>query len=409
MKGNDMSDSRNDHDNGPTMPGRRSVLKAGVVLAAAPLVGGVASRAEAAAKPPVANGPFTARAYGNTSATGHLGPLQIKRRAIGPNDVLLDVLYCGICHSDIHQARNEWSSLPTVYPCVPGHEIIGRVQAVGSAVTKFKVGDIGGVGCMVDSCGTCENCLADREQNCLMGATFTYNSSDRATGENTLGGYSEKMVVSERFVIRIPPGADLAATAPLLCAGITTFSPMQHWKLSSRQRVGVIGLGGLGHMAVKLAAARKAKVTVFTTSPGKVADARRLGAQEAVLWSDTAAMKRLANRFDLLISTVPQSYPMQPFMDLLALDGTLVNVGALNQLQGGLIGMSMAFGRKSLAGSVIGGIAETQEVIDYCAARGIKADVELIRPEQINQAYDRVVSKDARYRFVIDLTTGKKA
>ncbi len=404
-----MSDSRNDHDNGPTMPGRRSVLKAGVVLAAAPLVGGVASRAEAAAKPPVANGPFTARAYGNTSATGPLGPLQIKRRAIGPNDVLLDVLYCGICHSDIHQARNEWSSLPTVYPCVPGHEIIGRVQAVGSAVTKFKVGDVGGVGCMVDSCGTCENCLADREQNCLKGATFTYNSPGRATGENTLGGYSEKMVVSERFVIRIPPGADLAATAPLLCAGITTFSPMQHWKLSSRQRVGVIGLGGLGHMAVKLAAARKAEVTVFTTSPGKIADARRLGAQEAVLWTDTAGMKRLANRFDLLISTVPESYPMQPFMDLLALDGTLVNVGALNQLEGGLIGMSMAFGRKSLAGSVIGGIAETQEVIDYCAARGIKADVELIRPEQINQAYDRVVGKDVRYRFVIDLTTGKKA
>ncbi|ACG74566.1 Alcohol dehydrogenase GroES domain protein [Anaeromyxobacter sp. K] len=335
--------------------------------------------------------------------------MQIKRRAVGPNDVLLDVLYCGICHSDIHQARNEWSSFPTVYPCVPGHEIIGRVQAVGNAVTKFKVGDIGGVGCMVDSCGTCENCLADREQNCLKGATFTYNAPDRATGENTLGGYSEKMVVSERFVIRIPPGADLAATAPLLCAGITTFSPMQHWKLSSRQRVGVIGLGGLGHMAVKLAAARKAEVTVLTTSPGKIADARRLGAQEAVLWSDAAGMKRLANRFDLLISTVPESYPMQPFMDLLALDGTLVNVGALNQLQGGLIGMSMAFGRKSLAGSVIGGIAETQQVVDYCAARGIKADIELIRPEQINQACDRVVSKDARYRFVIDLTTGKKA
>lgn len=241
------------------MPGRRDLLKAGVVLAAAPLVGGVASRAKAAAKP-AANGPFTARAYGNTSATGPLAPLQIKRRAVGPNDVLLDVLYCGICHSDIHQARNEWSNLPTVYPCVPGHEIIGRVQAVGSAVTKFKVGDIGGVGCMVDSCGTCENCLSDREQNCLKGATFTYNSPDRATGENTLGGYSEKMVVAERFVIRIPPGADLAATAPLLSAGITTFSPMQHWRLSSRQRVGVIGLGGLGHMAVKLAAARKAEV-----------------------------------------------------------------------------------------------------------------------------------------------------
>ena len=360
-----MSGSSSDHDHGPTMPGRRNVLKAGVMLATAPLVGGLASRVEAAATP-VGNGPFTARAYGNTSATGPLGPVQIKRRAVGPNDVLLDVLYCGICHSDIHQARNEWSSIPTVYPCVPGHEIIGRVQEVGSAVTRFKRGDIGGVGCMVDSCGTCENCLADREQNCLKGATFTYNSSDRASGANTLGGYSEKMVVSERFVIRIPPGADLAATAPLLCAGITTFSPMQHWKLSSRQRACVIGLGGLGHIAVKLAAARKAEVTVFTTSPGKLADARRMGAHEAVLWSDTEAMKRLANRFDLLISTVPQAYPMQPFMDLLALDGTLVNVGA-------------------------------------------RAEVELIRPEQINQAYDRVVSKDVRYRFVIDLNAGKKA
>ena len=403
-----MSDSRSDHDHGPTMRGRRNVLKAGVMLATAPLEEGFASRAEAAATP-VGDRPFTARAYGNTNATGPLGPLQIKRRAVGPNDVLLDVLYCGICHSDIHQARNEWSSTPTIYPCVPGHEIIGRVQSVGSAVTRFKAGDIGGVGCMVDSCGTCENCLADREQNCLKGATFTYNSRDPASGENTLGGYSGKMVVSERFVIRIPPGADLAAIAPLLCAGITTFSPMQHWKLSSRQRVGVIGLGGLGHMAVKLAVARKAEVTVFTTSPGKLADARRMGAHEAVLWSDTDAMRRLANRFDLLISTVPQAYPMQPFMDVLAFDGTLVNVGALNQLQGGLIGMSMGFGRKSLAGSMIGGIAETQEVIDYCAARNIKADVELIRPEQINQAYERVVSKDARYRFVIDLSAGKKA
>ena len=404
-----MSDSRTDHAHGPTMLSRRHVLKAGAVLAAAPLVGGIAGRAEAATKAPVASGAFNARAYGNASATGRLEPLQIKRRAVRPNDVLLDVLYCGICHSDIHQTRNEWSTLPTVYPCVPGHEIIGKVAAVGSAVTKFKVGDIGGVGCMVDSCGTCENCRADREQNCLNGASFTYNSRDRATGENTLGGYSERMVVSERFVIRVPPGADLAATAPLLCAGITTFSPMQHWKLSSRQRVGVIGLGGLGHMAVKLAAARKAEVTVFTTSPGKIADAQRLGAREAVLWSDTAAMKRLANRFDLLISTVPQAFPMQPFMDVLALDGTLVNVGALNQLEGGLVGMSMAFGRKSLAGSVIGGIAETQEVIDYCAARSIKADVELIRPEQLNQAYDRVVARDVRYRFVIDLTTGKNA
>jgi uncharacterized zinc-type alcohol dehydrogenase-like protein len=214
------------------------------------------------------------------------------------------------------------------------------------------------------------------------------------------------VVVTERFVIRIPPGADLAATAPLLCAGITTFSPMQHWKLTAGQRVGIVGLGGLGHMATKLAAARKADVTVFTTSPGKVADAPRLGAREAVLWSDTEAMKRLAGRFDLLISTVPETYPMQPFMDLLKLDGTLINVGALNQLEG-LNGMALAFGRKSLAGSLIGGIAETQEVIDYCAARKIKADIELIRPDQINQAFRRVKNKDVRYRFVIDMATLK--
>lgn len=384
----------------PADPSRRSFLVAGATLAAAPLVAGAAP----AAKAPPEAGPFTTRAYGVESASGPVSPLQVRCRALGPHDVALEVLYCGICHSDIHQARNEWPASPTLYPCVPGHEIVGRVAAVGAAVTRFKVGDVGGVGCMVDSCGTCESCLADREQNCLSGTSFTYNSRDRATGENTLGGYSEKMVVSERFVIRIPPGADLAATAPLLCAGITTFSPMQHWKLSPRQRVGVIGLGGLGHLAVKLAAARKAEVTVFTSSPGKLADARRLGAKEAVLSSDAAAMKRLANRFDLLIATVPQAFPMQPFMDVLALDGTLVNVGALNALEGGLVGMAMAFGRKSLAGSMIGGIAETQEVVDYCTARGIKADVEVIRPEQIARAFDRVVSKDVRYRFVVDMT-----
>jgi uncharacterized zinc-type alcohol dehydrogenase-like protein len=256
---------------------------------------------------------------------------------------------------------------------------------------------------MVNSCGTCENCLSDREQNCLNGTTFTYNSPDPVLGGFTFGGYSDKIVVPEHFVIRIPPGADLAATAPLLCAGITTFSPLQHWKLSAGQRVGVSGLGGLGHIAVKLAVARKADVTVFTTSPGKIADAKRMGAREAVLWSDTAAFKRLANQFDLLISTVPKAYPMQPFMDLLKLDATLVNVGALDQLQG-LNGMGLAFGRKSLAGSMIGGIAETQEVIDYCTARNIKADIELIRPEDINRAYERVVNKDVRYRFVIDMS-----
>jgi uncharacterized zinc-type alcohol dehydrogenase-like protein len=306
--------------------GRREVLKAGAALAAAPLLGISATSVQAAAAS-IGGGPFSVRAYGATSATSPLGPLQIQRRALGPHDVLLDVLYCGICHSGIHQVRDEWSSWnPTPYPCVPGHEIVGRVQAVGRAVTKFRVGDVGGVGCMVDSCGTCENCLADREQNCIKGATFTYNAPDPAGG-HTLGGYSDKQVVPERFVIRIPPGVDLAGTAPLLCAGITTFSPMQHWKLGAGQRVGVIGLGGLGHVAVKLAAARRANVTVFTTSPAKVSDAERLGAREAILWSDDAAMKRLANQLDLLISTVPRAYPMQPFLNVLKLDGTLVNVG----------------------------------------------------------------------------------
>ena len=396
-------------EHGPAVLDRRKFLVAGMGLAAAPLLTRVAAAASAAETDvPVGKNPFSVRAWGASSATSPLGAMEIERRAVGPNDVLLDVLYCGICHSDIHTVRDEWRvTLPTVYPSVPGHEIIGRVQAVGSAVTKFNVGDIGGVGCMVNSCRTCENCLADREQNCLSGATFTYNSPDAVLEGHTFGGYSDKMVVAEHFVIRIPPGADLPAMAPLLCAGITTFSPMQHWKLTPGQHVGVIGLGGLGHVAVKLAVARKADVTVFTTSPGKIADAKRLGAREAVLWSDTEAMKRLANQFDLMISTVPKAFPMQPFMDLLKLDATLVNLGAMEPLEGGINGMMLAFGRKSLAGSVIGGIAGTQEVIDYCAARNIKADIELIGPNQINQAYDRVVNKDVRYRFVIDFASSK--
>jgi uncharacterized zinc-type alcohol dehydrogenase-like protein len=395
---------RDDHDEPRDQPmtGRRAVLKAGIALAGAPLLAGIAQGAE---PEPAQARSSSVRAYGVTSAVDTVGPLRIERRAVGPRDVLLDVLYCGVCHSDLHIARSDWR--PAHYPCVPGHEIVGRVAAVGAQVTKFRVGDIGGVGCMVESCGTCENCRTDREQNCLEGTTFTYDSNDRVSGGTTYGGYSEKIVVSERFVIRIPPGADLASTAPLLCAGITTFSPIQHWKLAPGQRLGVVGLGGLGHVAVKLGVARKADVTVFTTSPGKVADAQRLGAREAVLWSDAAAMKRLAGHFDLLISTVPQSYPMQPFMDLLKLDATLVNVGALGQLQG-LSGMAQGFGRKSLAGSMIGGVAETQQVVDYCAARNIKAEVELIRPDQIARAWERVVAKDVRYRFVIDLAAGRK-
>lgn len=387
--------------------GRRDILKAGAALLAAPLMAGLGTDAQAAATQAPGPGPYPAHAWGTPSATAPLAPMAIQRRALGPHDVLIDVLYCGICHSDIHQARNEWPATnPTLYPCVPGHEIVGRVIAVGSRVTKFKVGDAAGVGCMVDANLTCENCLNDREQNCLGGTTFTYNSPDKLSGGHTFGGYSDKIVVKEHFGIRVPPGAGLAAMAPLLCAGITTFSPLNHWKIGLGQRVGVIGLGGLGHMAVKLAAARKAEVVVFTTSPGKVADAKRLGAREAVLWSDAQGMRRLTGTLDILISTVPETYPMQPFMDVLKLDGTLVNVGALNQLEG-LNGMALAFGRKSLAGSMIGGIAETQAVIDYCAARGIKADIELIRPDQINQAFDRVKKKDVRYRFVIDFTGAK--
>jgi uncharacterized zinc-type alcohol dehydrogenase-like protein len=394
----------NDSERDPIPMGRRDLIKAGLV--AAPLLLGAVPRVRAdETKQAVGAGPYPARAYGTAKPDAPLGPINIERRALHPNDVLLEVLYCGICHSDIHQARDEWKSWgPTAYPCVPGHEIIGRVAAVGNKVTKFKIGDIGGVGCMVNSCRTCDNCVADREQNCSNRPTFTYNSPDPdKKGERTNGGYSDKLVVTEHFVIRIPPGMDLAATAPLLCAGVTTFSPMQHWKLAAKQRVGVIGLGGLGHMAVKLAVARKADVTVFTTSPGKIDDAKKMGAKEAVLWSDAEALKRLANSFDLLISTVPQAYSMQPFVNVLKMDATLVNVGAMEAIQG-LIGIDLVHGRKSIAGSLIGGIAETQDVIDYCAARNIKADVELVSPTEINKAFDRVVNKDVRYRFVIDMT-----
>lgn len=376
---------------------RRTLLKTGAGVVAASLL----SSNDAVAEVPIGDGPYETRAYGASSATSPLKEIAIERRALGANDVLLDILYCGVCHSDIHTVRGEWG--PAHYPCVPGHEVIGRVRAVGAKVTKFKVGDMGGVGCMVNSCRTCAHCEEDLEQYCEKGATFTYDTPDAsARCGYTQGGYSNKIVVTEHFVIRIPPGANLAATAPLLCAGITTFSPMQHWKLRQGQRVGIIGLGGLGHIAVKLAVAHKADVTVFTTSPNKIADAKRLGASEAIVSSDANALKPLANRFDLIISTVPETYDVGPFIELLQLDGTLVNVGAMAPLQD-IHGLKLALGRRSLAGSIIGGIAETQAVINFCTARGITADVEMIRPSQINTAYDRVVNKDVRYRFVIDM------
>ncbi len=391
---------------GPATIGRRKIMLAGASLAAAPLFAGAGSAAAATAEPPPLKGPFAVRAYATKGAKSGFAPMQIQRRAVGPKDVLIDIEYAGVCHSDIHTARSEWSETP--YPCVPGHEIVGKVAAIGNQVTKFKVGDYAGVGCMVDSCGECENCLADREQNCQKGTTFTYASPDKVMGGMTYGGYCERIVVKEHFAIRMPAGANLAAMTPLLCAGVTTFSPMQHWQLKPGQRVGVIGMGGLGHVAVKLGVARRAQVTVFTTTSNKLEDAKRMGAHEALLWSDKAAFARLANHFDLIISTVPESYPMQQFVDLLKLDATFVNVGALGKLED-LDGMLMAFGRKSFAGSLIGGIAETQEVIDYCAARNITADIEMIMPEQIDMAYARVIDKDVRYRFVIDFTSARKA
>lgn len=383
-------------------PGRRALLAGSVASLGGLTVAGLAQAQETAATGAVVEtGATRVTAWAASAVGGPFGAIEIPRRAMGARDVVLEVLYSGICHSDIHAVNADWGQ-PNL-PIVPGHEIIGRIVAVGDAVTKFRVGDIGGVGCMVESCGECANCAADREQNCLNGTTFTYDSPSKIEGGAlTHGGYSQRMVVTEHFVIRIPPGMDLAAAAPLLCAGVTTFSPLRHWNVQPGWRVGVIGVGGLGHMAIKLAVAHRAEVTAFTTSPGKLEAIADLGATEAVLWDNAGRVGELAGQFDLLISTVPVSYAMDPFMALLKLDGTLVNVGALGQLEG-LNGMAQGFGRKSLAGSMIGGIAETQAMIDYCAARGIAADVELITPDQIIEAYARVQDKDVRYRFVIDV------
>lgn len=350
--------------------------------------------------------PFNAAELDAVTAYGMKGPsspfekITIKRRKPLEDDVVIDIYYASICHSDIHTARGDWG--PANYPIVPGHEMVGRVVSVGSKVTKFKVGDLAGVGCMVNSCMQCESCLNDREQNCLKGTTFTYDSDDNISGGVTYGGYSQKIVVPQHFAIKIPQGVDLAATAPLLCAGITTFSPMQHWDVQENQTVGVIGMGGLGHMAVKLAVARGAQVVVFTTTPEKIADAKNFGAMDAVLWNDENGMEKYTGKMDWMISTVPETYDVSPFINLLKLDKTLVNVGVLGALDG-INGGALIFGRKNIAGSLIGGIAETQEVVDYCAARNIKSEIEMITPDQITNAYDRVVNKDVRYRFVIDM------
>ncbi|ARE41213.1 Alcohol dehydrogenase [Rhodovulum sp. P5] len=380
---------------------RRRFLRSGAALAAAPLAGAALAgeaRAQSEADPKAQS---QVQAWAAFDASGDFTPHTITRRAAGPKDVVIEIMYSSICHSDIHTVHGDWGA--PVYPCVPGHEMVGRVVGVGAEVIKFREGDYAGVGCMVDSCGECANCRADREQNCLNGTTFTYGSEDKISGGVTYGGYSKKIVVKEDFALRIPPGVDLPGFAPLLCAGITTFSPINHWDLQPGERFGVIGMGGLGHMAVKLAAAKGAEVVVFTTTEDKIADAKRFGAAEAYLWSDEAAMARNMGSFDLMLSTVPVAYPMQQFLNLLKLDKTLVNVGALFPVEGAQ-GMLMGFGRQSLAGSMIGGIAETQAVIDFAAHHGIGAEYEMITPDQITDAYPKVVKKQARYRYVIDMT-----
>lgn len=345
--------------------------------------------------------------YAAQNAASALAPFTFERREPGPHDVQIEILYCGICHSDLHQARNDWSN--SLYPMVPGHEIVGRVAKVGPQVTKLKVGDHAGVGCMVDSCRHCSACEDGLEQYCEEGATWTYNGKERTGDRLTFGGYSERIVVDERFVIRVPDGLDLKAVAPLFCAGITTYSPLRHWGVGEGQKIGVIGLGGLGHMGVKFAKAFGAKVVMITTSPGKAADALRLGADEVLLSTDRAAMAKQAGSFHFLLDTVPNGHDLNPYAALLKRDGTLVLVGVLTALEPALRGISLIGGRRRVAGSAIGGIAETQEMIDFCAVHGIVSDVEMVPIQAVNEAYERMLKNDVKYRFVIDMASLKQA
>jgi uncharacterized zinc-type alcohol dehydrogenase-like protein len=343
----------------------------------------------------------TTKAYAAAEATSPLALTTIPRRTPTARDIQLEILYCGVCHSDLHFARNEWAF--TEYPAVPGHEIIGRVTAVGAEVTKFKVGDVAGVGCLVDADMSCPMCRKGLEQYSPT-AVMTYGSHDPHLDLPTYGGYSESIVVDEHFVLRIPENLDLAAVAPLLCAGITTYSPLRHWKVGPGQKVGVVGLGGLGHMAVKFARAFGAHVVVFTTSPSKVDDALRLGAHEVVLSKDEEAMAARAGTFDFIIDTVSADHDLNAFLALLKIDGNLTLVGAPEKPLP-VASFNLIFGRRSLSGSLIGGLPETQEMLDFCGEHGITADIEMIRMDQINEAYERMLRSDVKYRFVIDMAS----
>jgi uncharacterized zinc-type alcohol dehydrogenase-like protein len=352
-------------------------------------------------------GTYSARAYAAQSATSGLAGSSIPRRNPLPQDIQIEILYCGVCHSDLHQVRNEWESVaPTVYPCVPGHEIVGRVVKAGSAVKKFKEGDLAAVGCMVDSCGVCANCTEGLEQYCEKFPVLTYNGEDKVLGGVTYGGYSENIVVNEGFALQVSDQLDPAGTAPLLCAGITTYSPLRHWNVRKGQKVGVVGLGGLGHMALKFANAFGAHVVLFTTSPNKADDAVRLGAHEVVVSKNAAEMQKHAGSFDFILDAVSADHDLNAYLNLLKRDGTLTLVGAPSN-PAPVAAFAIIMGRKRLAGSAIGGIRETQEMLDFCAEKGITADIELIRIQEINQAYERLLKGDVKYRFVIDMASLK--
>jgi len=350
-------------------------------------------------------GTKTARSWAAQTATSALAPFSIERREPLPGDVAIDILYCGVCHSDLHQVRNEWHN--SVYPVVPGHEIVGRVVKVGSAVKKFKVGDLAAVGCLVDSCRICTSCKAGLEQYCLNFPVFTYNGVDKHLGGQTFGGYSESIVVDEAYTLKVSPKLDPAATAPLLCAGITTYSPLRHWKVGRGQKVGVVGLGGLGHMGVKFAHAFGAHVVLFTTSPGKVEDGKRLGADEVVVSKDANAVAKHRGSFDFILDCVSANHDINTYLDLLKVDGTLTLVGAPEHPLPVSV-FSLLMGRRSFSGSGIGGIPETQEMLDFCAEKGIASDIEMIAIQQVNEAYERLLKSDVKYRFVIDMASLKK-
>ncbi len=345
------------------------------------------------------------KAFGTEKPEADLKLMSIERRELTPKDVEIEILYCGVCHSDLHTARNDWGG--TVYPAVPGHEIVGRVTKTGNEVTRFKAGDLAAVGCMVDSCRVCDSCKQDLEQYCLNGFTGTYNGKDKHSGRQTFGGYSEKVIVDEHFILKVPENLNLPAVAPLLCAGITTWSPLRHWKVGAGSTVAVVGLGGLGHMAIKLAKGLGAEVTLFSRTPGKAKDAKELGADRVILSTDAEQMKSVKGKYDLIIDTVPYIHDVNPYISTLNISGTLVLVGYLGDLNPMLNSVPMILGRKSVAGSLIGGIAETQELLDFCGEHNIVSEVEIITMQDINKAYERMLKSDVHYRFVIDMASLK--